>query len=135
MKRDLAPFFLRIGLGLWLIILSLKFLFKAKVISLIANLVAEIGIPLGASRILIIIASWVGVILGLMFLLGFLTKIAAVLMGLAMIFTIFVLNWFLPGALMGTWGGFILKDIVILGASLSMFFTGPGWLGLDNLLK
>ncbi|RMF56237.1 DoxX family protein [Candidatus Woesearchaeota archaeon] len=135
MKKDLAPFFLRIGLGIWLVVLSLKFLFKAKVIALAANIVAEMGVPLGVSRILMIIASWVGVVLGIMFLLGFLTRIAAVLLGLAMLFSIFVLNWFLPAALMGPWGGFVLKDIVILGASLSMLFTGAGWLSLDELLK
>ncbi|GIU68163.1 MAG: hypothetical protein KatS3mg001_013 [Candidatus Pacearchaeota archaeon] len=98
------------------------------------KMTAEMAAGMKKSKTFVVLLGFVEMIAGLALILGFYTKIAAVLLGLVMIGALYhkISKWKVPFSTMnGTGWEF---DLVLLGSNLVLVAIGGGAISLDALL-
>lgn len=137
----LAPVPLRLAVGATCIYYGYETLFGEKAFDAFIQRVTDLGLP--RPEILAQVAAWGALAGGIMLILGFATRIAALLNGA----TIGVMLWkinlggdvsrfadVLQNNFNPADGSGYLTPLVLLLACLSLVLTGPGALSLDSLL-
>ena len=127
----------RLGLGLMLLAFGIMKVRMPEMQDMLAGLVEQTwAVPVGGGATFVTVLYIVEILLGVALILGFYTKIAGGIAALMFLGTLFVLNPVLPEGMMGPWGPFIIKDIGLLGAALSLMCSGDtSPYSLDTMMK
>jgi uncharacterized membrane protein YphA (DoxX/SURF4 family) len=130
---NIVSFILRLGSGL-----SLFYLGLLKTLSPVAQ-----GIWLDWMKATPALSStaviWLNITLyiellgGLALITGLFTRYAAGVTSALLLVQLLFLNWYAPQALLGPWGPYMIKDVALLAATLSITLLGaPSW-SIDGL--
>lgn len=135
-RYDIAALVTRLGVGILLFWMGMLKLFSPAMQRDLAT-VAEMTplVPAGYGGIFITVVYWFEIVGGFLLIIGLFTRAVGWLTALLMLGSLLVLNWYLPPQMMGPWGPFILKDIAILGASISLGLTGSHLWSADTFLE
>ena len=131
-----SSFFLRLGLGS-----TLFYLGAMKVFSATAQIVWLDwlkSVPLVQPLLAIIwfnLIMYIELIGGLALLGGVFTRYAAGTISVLLLTNLFLLNWYLPPELLGPWGPFVIKDLALLGAAITLMITGAPFWSIDELFR
>lgn len=130
---DWAPFALRIGAGIVFIVYGVGKVFnvgpEAQGIAGFAGFLTTLGVP--APPLFAWVVGLVELVGGLALVLGALTRVAAVLIGIDMTFAI--LLWHLPKGWSYQSGGFEYP-LLLLFVMATLVLSGPGRLALDQMV-
>jgi len=131
--EDWAPFVLRIGAGIVFVVYGVGKIFnigpEAQGIDGFAGFLTTLGVP--APELFAWIVGLVELLGGIALIVGALTRIFAVLIGIDMVFAI--LLWHLSKGWSYQSGGFEYP-LVLLFVMITLLLSGPGRLALDRMV-
>jgi len=128
----ISSFFLRVGLASTFLYLGIA---KAMQASQQAAWLQTLSNLPGQSVVWLNIILYAEIIIGLCLLIGVFTEYAASAGVALLLVNLFYLNWFLPEALMGPWGAYVMKDVAMLGAMIALAVKGaPRW-SVDEIFR
>lgn len=122
-----APIPLRIVLGIAFILHGLGKFGASPGLENFGKMLAGVGVP--AAAVVAFIVASIELVGGIFLLAGFLTRYAALLIGLVMVFAIVLVK-----RNMGFIGGYEL-DLAFLAGAISLLMTGGGSISIDGLFK
>lgn len=133
---DLGTFFLRLGLGGYLIWAGAILLWNPSMQVSIASVLSKTPLAaLGGPSQAVIIYFTLNILLGALIVMGLFTRAAALALAIVSILKLSIINWYLTPQLVGSLGLlYIGKEVVLLAAGLSLFFTGCRMLGIDCIM-
>lgn len=119
-----APFFVRVPLGAYFVLAGLEW-FGA-----IGEFIVEVQkyniLPHDLAMLYAVMLPWVEVATGALLLIGFWTTLASILTSLMLISFIIAVG-LMPGS-----SALFNTNIILLGASLSLMYSGPGAISMDR---
>jgi uncharacterized membrane protein YphA (DoxX/SURF4 family) len=122
-----APFFIRVTLGMYFVLAGLG---KLEVLAAFIEQVKGFGIlPANLASLYATLLPYAEIFIGGSFLIGLWTTLMGLLASLLLISFIFAFGFF-PGG-----HDLFNKDVILLAASLSLMYSGPGIYGSDNLRR
>jgi uncharacterized membrane protein YphA (DoxX/SURF4 family) len=117
-----SPVVLRVLTGLYFFLVGVKLLLDQKLQGTLSVMVPTYG------PILVIIAYWFMILIGLLLILGGITRFAAFVAVVTVIGSLVYSGW------QEQFGLLMIKDIVLLGATVSLLLGGAGKWSFDSLL-
>jgi uncharacterized membrane protein YphA (DoxX/SURF4 family) len=122
-----APFFIRASLGLYFVLAGLG---KLEVLAAFIEQVKGFGVlPANLASLYGTLLPYAEIFIGACLLLGLWTTLMGLLASLLLVSFIFAFGFF-PGG-----HDLFNKDVILLAASLSLMYSGPGVYGSDNLRR
>ena len=133
---DLGTFFLRVGVGGYLLWSGGSLLWNPHLQLALAIVLARTPLVAPGSAIsAVMIYLTLHILLGALLVLGLFTRASGLALALLSVLTISVVNWYLTPQLVGSLGLITMaKDVVLLSAGVSLFFTGARMLGVDCIM-
>ena len=130
---------LRLGVGIYLLISGVQMAMDPTLqLDFISLFEKTWLVPVGVGASFVTFCYVLKILIGIFLIVGLLTRLMGALVTIGAVGTILILNFVLgfgEGAMfMGTWGLFILKDLVLLGAGLALFMLGSHEFSVDQLI-
>jgi len=133
---DLGTFFLRLGLGGYLLFAGAILLWNPSMQASIASVLSRTPLAaIGGPSQAVMIYLTLNILIGALIVMGLFTRFAALVLVVVSILKLSIVNWYLTPQLIGSLGLlYIGKEVVLLAAGISLFFTGCRMLGIDCIM-
>lgn len=133
---DLGTFFLRLGLGGYMIWVGGSLLWNPLLQNTLSGVLSKTPLVApGIANQAVMIYLTLHILLGALIVLGLFTRAAGLITALLSVLTMSILNWYLTPPLVGALGLLTMaKDVVLLAGGVSLFFTGARMLGVDCVM-
>lgn len=133
---DLGTFFLRLGLGGYLLWAGGILLWNPSMQASIASVLVKTPLAaIGGPSQAVMVYLTLNILIGALIVMGLFTRPAALVLAIVSIVKLSIVNWYLTPQLVGSLGIlYIGKEVVLLAAGISLFFTGCRMLGIDCIM-
>lgn len=132
-SEHIVSFILRLGVGIPLLYLGLLKTFSPVALAVWMEWLSAVPMLSSLAVVWLNLMLYTELLCGLALIAGLFTRYAAGIASALLLFQLFVLNWYAPQSLLGPWGPYMIKDLVLLAATLSIVvFGAPSW-SMDSL--
>jgi len=133
---SLGTFLMRIGVGIYFIWTGALLLLNKDLQFSFANVISRTPLTAMGNPLQIVMALYtIYILIGALLLLGLFVRAAGFVIVLLAILTMAVLNWKLTPFDAGSLAMiYLLKDVLMMSCGVSLFFTGAGQWGVDNVM-